>query len=188
MNREAWLTELAKRVEPLFRGFAFKPYRVTCGWPCRSALSGRNRRTGECHYPQVGRDGFHEIFISPTLEEAAEVAGTLTHELAHVIAGHEAAHGKGFVRVCRHVGLTKGKPQCVQPGEQLASELERMTTAVGKYPHVAIKPQAKPKKPPSSIGLVCPECECKITMGKTALDEFGAPTCACGTMFTTKGG
>jgi hypothetical protein len=55
LNRESWLTELAKRVHPLYKGFAMAPYRLTCGWPCRMALGRRRRAIGECHALESSR-------------------------------------------------------------------------------------------------------------------------------------
>lgn len=135
LNREGWLTELAKTIEPLFQGFKFAPYRVTCGWPHKEAVS-RKRRIGECHYPvrSLKEGGVHEIFISPLLDKALDVAGTLTHEMAHVLAGHKAGHGKGFVTVCRQVGLTKGKPTSAVPGAELTDKLASRIKRLGSYP------------------------------------------------------
>src|SRR5262245_3291211 len=118
-NREGWLTEVASQVEPFFVGFKLDPYRVTCGWPSRNGLGRRMRRVGECHGSKSSKAGIHEIFISPLLDKPLEVAGTLCHELAHAAAGIDAAHGKDFVKVCKHVGLTRGKPTSVMPGERL---------------------------------------------------------------------
>lgn len=185
VNREHWLTEMARLTEPLFKGFSFAPYRVTCGWPCRGA-TGKARRIGECHYPQQDGKGSHEIFISPTLDEVPDVVGTLAHEMAHVLAGLGAAHGKGFVRVCRHVGLTRGKPGSVGPGESLAAVLAKLSEKLGPYPHVAIKPALRPTKPASSVGLTCPTCEYGVTISRKALEEFGPPTCSCGKAFQPK--
>lgn len=183
MNREAWLTELAAQVVPLFKGFVLKPYRVTCGWPCKGALTRRARRIGECHALESSKGGVHEIFVSPLIDTSAEVAGVVCHELAHVVAGIPAAHGSKFVTVCRSVGLTSGKPTSVMPGPVLAEQLQKIITKLGNYPHTALVPRASVvSKPATSTGLACPACGCRISISLRWLDEAGAPTCACGTL------
>ncbi len=181
-NREAWLTELARVVEPLFKGFTMQPYRLTCGWPCRGA-TGKVRAIGECHALQSSKGGVHEIFISPVIADPLQVAGVVCHELAHVAAGIEAQHGKGFVKVCRHVGLTSGKPKFVGPGPLLIQHLEKVMVPLGPYPHQVMELALKPAKPRSTLSLLCIKCGCKVTMSLKWLEEAGAPTCACGGAF-----
>ena len=41
--------------------------------------------------------------------DPVQIAGTTLHELAHVIAGFEAGHGKGWKDTCRKVGLRVAK-------------------------------------------------------------------------------
>lgn len=185
MNREGWLTELAKKAEPLFKGFHLPDYRVTCGWPSRNAMGNKSRRIGECHGAKSSKGGVFELFISPTIEKPLEVAGVLCHELAHVAAGIEAAHGKFFVRVCKTVGLTKGKPTQVMPGADLNDKLQKLIDPLGSYPHSAIVPVLKPVKPSSTLSLECP-CGCRVSMGKKWANEVGYPVCACGKTFVIR--
>lgn len=169
-------------MEPLFSEFKLKEYRVTCGWPHNRGTSAKNRVIGECHSPKNSASGkIHEIFISPLLAKPVDVTGTLVHELAHVAAGVEAAHGKLFVAVCKHVGLTKGKPTHVMPGERLGKKLLEMAESIGTYPHHAIVLTGKKKLPKqsSTIALEC-ECGCKVTIGRKHLENAGLPTCGCG--------
>jgi len=180
-NREAWLTELGQMVQPLFKKFALKPYRVTCGWPCKGGLGSRSRVVGECHALESSKGGHHEIFISPTLDQPLDVAGTLCHETAHVAAGIAAQHKGMFLIVCRDVGLTKGKPKSVMPGDYLNGLLEGMISKLGPYPHAALLPVGKlTVKPPSTTSLECVECGCKVTISFKWIEESGLPTCGCG--------
>lgn len=184
MNREHWLTEMAKRIEPIFIGFSLKPYRVTCGWPCQRGLARRGRVVGECHPAESSAEGLHEIFISPTLAKGLDVAGTLCHEMAHVVAGMAAQHGKEFVAVCRHVGLTKGRPTSVMPGDSLNGKLDKIIEDLGDYPHAALIPaKTKIERNPTVLGLTCGGCGCRVTISIKWLVEAGYPTCACGTEF-----
>lgn len=178
--REEWLYELSRAVSPIFKGWPMMPYRLTCGWPCRNGLARKRRVVGECHALESSKGGLHEIFISPVLDEPLEVAGTVCHELAHVAAGIPAGHGKGFVKVCRHVGLTKNRPTSAMPGEILLGRLRRWVEPLGAYPHQAIAPAQRPAKPRTSVKLACTSCGCACTMGIKWIAEVGPPTCACG--------
>jgi hypothetical protein len=133
LNREAWLTKMAKLCEPLFEGFRIGGYRVSCGFPSRGGLSGS--RMGECHSYLASVEGVCEIFISPTLDDPVEVAGVLVHEMAHVVAGNRAGHGPHFARVARHAGLTCGSPQYASPGRRLLDALKKKVEKLGPYPH-----------------------------------------------------
>jgi len=188
-NRESWLTEVARRAEPMFHGFDLGQYRVTCGWPSKAAF-GRVRRVGECHSPKTSKAGIHELFVSPCLDDPAEVAGTLAHEMAHVAAGVEAGHGKGFIAVCRYVGLTKGRPGSVMPGLHLADRLREITDALGLYPHSAIVGRERPKveRAKTVLGLECRNCGCRVTISVKWLEESGYPVCGCGGTFGLRAG
>jgi hypothetical protein len=179
-NREQWLNDLAKQVEPIFRGYKLDPYRLTCGWPCRRGLSNKQRVIGECHALESSAGGVHEIFISPTLDKPLEVAGVVCHEIAHVAAGIKAAHKGRFIQVCKHIGLTKNKPTSAAPGTELEERLQKILDRQGEYPHKALIPMAKVIiKPKSQFTLVCRECGCKVSISAKWLDEVGAPTCGC---------
>lgn len=189
LNREGWLTELAKKVQPLFRKFHLdkKPYRVTCGWPCQGATSSTRRRVGECHSSKLSSGGLHEIFISPLIDNPLEVAGVLCHELAHVAAGIESAHGKWFTTVCISVGLVSGRPTSVMPGKLLNERLTRLIGPLGAYPHKALTVKLQQSKKQSTVKVLeCPECGCRITISNKWLDQCGAPTCACGEVLSER--
>lgn len=185
-NREGWLMELARQVEPIFKGFSVKPYRISCGWPCRGGLGATAYIAGECHPIETSQGGVFEIFINPRVANPLLVGGTVCHELAHVVAGTKAKHGKGFVRICNHVGLTSGKPKSVMPGPRLNDRLQRIVEKLGEYPHKAMVPQFKPKKARTSASLICPSCGCTLTISLKWLELAGFPKCACGTEFQQK--
>lgn len=185
MNREQWLTTVAKDMESFFRGLTLVPYRVTCGWPSSGGIGLKKRTLGQCHGAMWSTEGLHELFISPLLAKPDEVAGVLCHEMAHIVAGVEANHGKKFVDVRNVVGLTKNKPPQAMPGPELAKRIKGITDRVGVYPHSAMKLVVKKKtKNISSVGLECPACECRIRIGMKWLEESGMPTCGCGEVFT----
>lgn len=186
MNREKWLSDLAKKVEPLFGQFDLKPYRVTCGWPCRGGLTGKV--LGECHSQKSSADGVFELFVTPRLDDPAKVSGVLVHEMTHVVAGIEAGHGRRFDRIRQHVGLTKGKATSAMPGEALAEKLAKLWEPLGPYPHKALVPvpKLKPQKEPSVMSLECGTCGCVIRISRKWHDESGPPTCGCGSKMDPK--
>ena len=184
-NREAWLTEMGHCILPLFRGWDMGRFRVTCGWPSRGG-TGRRLILGQCFGAESSKAGFHEIFVSPLIDGSLEAAGTVCHEMAHVAAGVEAQHGPRFMKVCRGVGLTDGKPSTAMPGDALNAVLRRHVLALGEYPHDAIVPRMKLVKPSADVRLGCPGCGCLVVMSGRWFTEVGAPTCACGTKMVVR--
>jgi hypothetical protein len=185
-NREAWLTDMAEAMrEFAFKGFELKPFNVSCGFPSRMGLGIKRRVIGECHAMESSNGESHEIFISPLLITGMEAAGTLAHEIAHVAAGVEAQHGAGFVKVCKYVGLTSGKPTSAHPGEKLNAKIAEQIKKMGEYPHRSFSPRMVKKSPKKSnlIRLECP-CGCNFRMTKSWLVNAGVPTCGCGEEMT----
>jgi hypothetical protein len=179
--REEWLTELSRRVLPVFKSWTMAPFRVTCGWPCRGGIARRRKVIGECHALESSKGGFHEIFISPSLDQPLEVAGTVCHEMAHVAAGISAGHGQGYRKVCKSVDLTKGSPTNASPGPVLTDKLHKVVDALGDYPHMALVPVLKSiKRPITSVTLTCASCGCRVRIALKWLDQVGPPVCGCG--------
>lgn len=187
-NREGWLTEVARRMEPLFSGWALAPYRITCGWPCRGGLAVGKRVLGECHALEASGGKVHEIFISPTMDDPVQVAGVSCHELAHVAAGVKAGHGPRFVKVCRHVGLNRDRPTSAAPDDRLTETIMRIVEAVGPYPHIAVSPVLKRSKSTTQVSLRCPSCACTVRISPSWVKRSGRPVCGCGVPFVPKEG
>lgn len=185
MNREQWLTELSEQVSPMFKDFKLKPFKLTMGWPISRGRPGKRQVLGECHALESSPANLNEIFISPVLDKPLQVAGVVCHEIAHVAAGIDAQHGSGFVKVCKHVGLTAGKPTSVMPGEKLNESLQRIVDKLGVYPHKAMVLATVAAKPSTGVTLLC-ECGFRCQTSKKWYEGVGAPTCACGLKLTVK--
>ena len=183
MNREQWLTEIAQRMETLFKSknYPLKPYRVTCGWPCRLGLSLRAPRIGECHPVVSSKGGVMEIFVSPRLDKPLDVAGVVVHELTHVAVGTEWSHGTRFKAAMKALGLV-GKPTSAMPGEKLNETLQKHIDQLGAYPHAALEPVRTAAKSGSAVKLLC-DCGCNFRMSRKWLEESGVPICGCGKPF-----
>lgn len=186
-NREQWLTEICLALEPLFAakgyGLKSKPYRITCGWPCRFATSITQRRVGECHSIESSAGGVSEIFISPAIADSLEVAGVVCHELIHVAVGNKAGHKGPFKAAMKYIGLG-GKPTCAMPGADLNDTIRKILKSVGNYPHSPLKGIPKlAAKSSSVVKLECPDCGCIVRMSKKWLTDAAEPVCACGGLF-----
>lgn len=182
LNREGWLTLVAACLEEsIFADFVLAPYRLACGWPSRDAASKHGRCLGECHALQASQSGVHEIFISPTLAERLEVAGVVCHELAHVVAGVAAQHGTDYLRVCRHIGLTRGEARSIMPGIALNRQLKKIVSGLPSYPHRPLSPcRRKPARSSGNVRLLCGLCGCRIYTSRHWLRRVGLPRCGCG--------
>ena len=69
------------------------------GWVFQFDMA--RRRFGACHYTS------RKITLSQHITEMndeAEVRNTILHEIAHALAGHAAAHGPHWQRVCLEIG------------------------------------------------------------------------------------
>ena len=95
INREAWLQEAVRRLEPIFSkaGYAIPPVRVSCGFP---ASSSPRTTLGQCWPRERSGDGVNEIFISPKLDEPVQLLDTLVHELCHAVDDCFSGHGGLF--------------------------------------------------------------------------------------------
>src|SRR5579872_658438 len=111
-TREEWLNELTSAMRPMFQSIGHPlpdKLRVSCGWPTKHALPNKKGivALGECWYFQCSADQSTELFISPRLSEAPEVARTLAHELCHAANGKACGHRGEFITVAKAVGLQK---------------------------------------------------------------------------------
>jgi hypothetical protein len=181
-TREAWLLALAMRLRPsLEKAGATVPaeVRLSCGWPSKGATAARNRRIGECWHAQCSADGTREVFISPTLADAADVAHVVEHELIH--AAGFMGHGADFKRVAVALGLT-GKMTATVPTDAHRAELAALVAELGPYPHATLTPGDGDKKQSTRLLKVqCPDDECGYMVRVTAKWlEVGFPTCPCG--------
>ena len=176
MNREQWLTELAKRAEGLFDGLEFPAYRVACSWPSRSALSKKSRRIGECWPADSSGDNTVEMIISMGIDDALEVAATLVHEMVHCVVGNEHGHKGPFKRVATAVGL-EGKMTATHAGTELTERLNAFMDDMPPYPHAKIDAMQSGRKKQGTRMLKA-ECECGYTVRLARKwADIGTPIC-----------
>lgn len=182
-TREAWLQSLADFLRPHFdkAGFPLPDnFRASCGFPSKSALAAKNRRIGECWADSASDAEVFEVFITPLLDDPAEVGAILVHELTHVAVGLQCGHKGAFRRAALAVGL-EGKMTATTAGEALRKRLHALIEEIGLYPHARLHASNRKKKQTTRMLKVeCTECGCVVRMTAKWLTEIGPPTCACG--------
>lgn len=178
MTREQWLLNAIKILEKeKFKpvGHPFVKTRVSVGFP-----DGSKKAIGQYWYPQSTKDGYGNIFIHPGQGDPGDILAILVHELVHNSCG-ATGHGKKFKKLALEVGL-EGKMRATVAGKELKTYLKKLSKRLGKFPHSAIKPNAKPptkKQGTRMVKIECGDCGfiCRAAMSK--IIEVGAPLCAC---------
>ena len=189
-SREDWLGRMVDALRPTFaeNGHPLPArIRVSCGWPSRSALSGKAQRIGEAWSHRCSDDGAHETFLSPVLADPVEVGAVLVHELVHHAVGVECGHKGPFRTLALAVGLT-GRMTATTAGDDLQRRLHDLAEQLGPYPHAKLTGASGRKKQTTRMLKVsCDACGCIVRMTRQWLDQAGAPTCACGSTMAEGG-
>lgn len=182
MTREEWLNAVSAKLAPLFiEAGARIPsnVRISVGWPSVKALTGRNRRIGECWSDKASADGTFEIFISPSVGTGLEAAAILVHELVHAAVGLACGHKGPFRRVALAVGLM-GKMTATTAGPALVIRLNAIIAEVGPYPHAKLDMSQRKKQGTRMVKLECDGgCGYAVRTTQKWID-VGLPTCPCG--------
>ena len=185
MTRETWLLQLADLLRPHFKGAGFSlpsNIAISCGWPTRRAIvpSGKSRTVGQCFSASCSADGRHELFISPAVSDAAQVAAILVHELCHAADDCQHGHGAPFKRIAKAMGLA-GKMTATTASPELAERLNALCEKLPAYPHATLDTTIGEKKQGTRMLKVsCPECGYTVRTTAVWLDK-GLPVCPCGT-------
>lgn len=189
INRESWLTNavglMRDRLFPS-KGFEVpKEIRISVGFPKGSRGKGAHS-IGQCWAAVASADKHFEVFIHPELVEPTRILDVVAHEIAHVVAGHDTGHGKGFREIATKIGLT-GKMTATVAGEDLIPVLRDYSAFLGAYPHASLSSERGkgPKKQGTRLlAATCPDCGYKIRVTQKWIDTAGLPTCPCGGEFS----
>lgn len=159
-TREEWLTIAAGQCEVLFTELEhyIPEYKVTCGFPSRSAVSKTKTRLGECWAAERSDGNNFEVFISPLMDDPEQVVAVLIHEMVHVVVGTKAGHGGPFKKVALAIGL-EGKMASTTAGEKLTEWIKGIIDGLGPYPHHKLVPTHKEPKPQKGRML---KAECTV--------------------------
>jgi SprT-like family. len=183
-TREQWLAACA---ELLAHGrFAPQRYdvpevRISVGFPSGTKKSGAGAAIGQCWYAEAAEDGIPQIFISPVLTNAVQIAHVLAHELVHATVGAGHGHGKVFRKCAVAIGLTGKMTATVATPEFEKWIKANILKVLGIFPHGKLNTAMAPTKKQSTRMLKCVCGECGYTARTTAkwLNDVGAPLCPC---------
>lgn len=140
LTREEWLKRCGKLLVKLLKskGYDCSPdWRVSVGFP--RTRGGRNNAIGQCWSKIVSTDKHTEIFISPTLDDAARVADVLAHELCHHVVGIPEGHNAKFRDCAYAIGLT-GPATATVAGIEFTEWFKQQKLPA--YPHARMAPPA----------------------------------------------
>jgi hypothetical protein len=185
VTREEWLLAMTEELRPLFAAAAAplpEKLRVSCGWPSNRGLAspGSTSRTiGQCWPTDFSADGTPEVFVSPYVADAVDVAAVLVHELIHVFDNCRNGHKAPFRRIALAVGLA-GRMTATHAGPELAAHLNALCSKVGPYPHASLDRSQVKKQGTRMLKVECPDCGYTVRTTAKWIEE-GLPTCPCGT-------
>lgn len=178
-TREDWLNAFITAARPIFAAVnAPLPLkvRVAIGFTSRGI---RGSRIGECWSTEASEDGHYEIFIKPTLDNAARICDVLTHELIHAAVGIKAGHGPAFKRVMIALGL-KGKPTATVAGEDWYRWALPIIADLGAFPYGAMTGGAtadRKKQRSYLLKVQCTHCEWTARVTAKHLDPYARLRC-----------
>jgi hypothetical protein len=180
LTREQWLQKaIAICASRLFKqnGYQVPAVKVSVGFPGGGSA---RTRIGEHWHPEASDDNMGSIFISPVLDETAEVLAVLIHELVHAAVGNAAGHGPEFKQCAVAVGLT-GKMRSTVAGDELKSLFPKITKEIGEYPHRKLNLDERPTKKQTTrmIKCECLDCGYIARTSKANIENLGAPLCPC---------
>lgn len=180
-TREAWLEAAVTSLNgPVFAeagvDCAAVRVRPSVGFP-----RGSRKAIGQCWDGSLSADTRPHLFISPVLADPVEVLATLAHELTHAVVGTEHKHKGPFGKVARAIGL-EGKLTATVAGDALRAKLKAIAEELGDYPHAALVPNDKARKPGSRLRLWVCECEEPVKV-RVAKDDFDATCNLCNMNF-----
>lgn len=147
---------------------------VSCGFPRSSS----GKAIGQCFDPKCSKDETTHMFVCPTRDEPVEVLGILLHEMIHASVGIEAGHKGPFRKLAKEFGLEgKMTATVVAEGTDLHAQMLRIAGELGTYPHAAMQPVKRARKPGGGWLRYrsATEEDYKILISPKQLEEHGPP-------------
>lgn len=183
-TREDWLTAAIATLRHAFDGHGVTlpgRIRVTCGLPSTFSRSGT---LAECWADTDSADQTHEIMISPTLADPAQVLAQLVGALAHAAPGAMSHTSNAFIELAANLGLCPVGENWrqVQGAEDFAQTYGPTLDALGTYPHAALNVGTKKTQTTRMLKAVCPTCGYTFRVSQKWADK-GMPTCMDGDTF-----
>lgn len=212
VTREAWLLAAVEALRPKFIEIGMplpEAIRISVGFGYGSKRESANI-LGQCWSRAATEDAVNTIFISPELDDAADVLSVLVHELIHAADDNAHGHKGAFAEAATRLGL-EGKMTATVPGLALYAEMVLLAESLGSYSHKALQihgtkiktpvgPEGEPipggkihsgpaKQGTRMVKVACSETDCACggyTVRTTAKWlAIGFPLCPMGTPMET---
>lgn len=192
-TREEYLNAFIDAARPQFeRVNAPLPYnvRVAVGFTSKGF---KGNAIGECWSDTASDDGHFEIFIKPTINDAARICDVLTHELIHAAIGLDKGHNAHFKRVATDLGLT-GKATSTVAGPDWYVWALPILDALGHLPYAAITggiSSGRKKQKTNLVKVECPDCGWLARVTNKHIephDHLICPVPSCGAAMVIDGG
>lgn len=163
-TREEWLNAFVAAARPVFAGAGSDlppKIRVSVGF---TGARGGRKVLGACWHEEASYDGTREIFVVPTLDDSALIAGVLTHELCHTLFGPDEKHGKNFKAAGAAVGLVGKATSMLPPQDGEKNKwhawADPILADLGPIPHAKLDPTKSGVKKQSTrlLKATCDTC------------------------------
>jgi hypothetical protein len=195
-TREEWLIAATA----LMRTEVFEPKEITIpavrlsvGWP--GGRADQSTTGGQCWKSAMSADKIPQVFVSPIVDDAAQVLEVLGHELIHAVDDCESGHRGAFAKMMKTVGY-EGKMTGCTAGQSLKDIYALLLIELGDYPHSKLgvagdagqDPDGGAESPKKQgtrmlkVSCQSPDLEGEaysVRMTRKWLDLYGAPICPC---------
>jgi hypothetical protein len=164
-NRETWLAEFASQAKPHIAasigglgGNEEAVVRLSCGFPPKT---GRKATAAAIVPPSASDDFTAEVFVSPTVDNAQQVAALLLPLLKVALQGN----------------WRSASPKVAAPAASLPSWADAILANLGEYPHAKIEITAAPKQTTRLIKVACLNDGYIARVSRSTLVNLGSPIC-----------
>lgn len=164
-NRETWLAAFATAAKPHITasigglgGNEEAVTRLSCGFP---PATGRKAAKAAIVPPSASDDFTAEVFVAPTVDDAAEVARLLLP----------------LLKVAQQGNWRSAAPSVAAPLDTLPHWANDILANLGAYPHAKIEIVAAPKQTTRLIKVACLNDGYIARVSRTTLENLGAPIC-----------
>lgn len=177
-TREDWLTAAIATLRPVFTGHGLTlPARIraTCGLPSTFTRSGT---LAECWADTDSADQTHEVMVSPTLADPAQVLAQLVGALAHAVPGAMSHTSNQYIEAAANLGLCPAGEnwRMVQGAEDFAENYGPVLAALGAYPHAPLIVGQRKVQSTRMLKAICPSCGYTVRLSAKWADK-GLPLC-----------
>jgi len=170
MNREQWLQKLAASALPkissrLDMADEEPAVKLSCGFP---AQQGKRNKVGAQLIPPAASDEFNaEIFVSPEISDAEQVAKLVLPLLAAAAAG-DYKRGAAYRSALSRTGLNT---------PNLPTWAEMLVERMPEYPHAAITLPDRKKQSTRLIKVACLNDNYITRISRATVEAMGCPIC-----------